>query len=126
MKKKKILFFVTEDWYFLSHRIKLAKYLIEKGYDVSVCCKDTGKIKNIIKEGVNFYNLNIHRKSLSLYNFFFEIFSFRKVLNEVNFDIVHFISLRPIVVGIIASFFIKKKYFATFTGMGFLFIKRGL
>ena len=126
MKKKKILFFVTEDWYFLSHRIKLAKYLIEKGYDVSVCCKDTGKIKNIIKEGVNFYNLNIHRKSLSLYNFFFEIFSFRKVLNEVNFDIVHFISLRPIVVGIIASFYIKKKYFATFTGMGFLFIKRGL
>ena len=27
---KKILFIVTEDWYFISHRLKLAKYLRKK------------------------------------------------------------------------------------------------
>ena len=30
-KNNKILFFVTEDWYFISHRIKLAEHLIKKG-----------------------------------------------------------------------------------------------
>ena len=30
MKKKSILFFVTEDWYFISHRIKLAIFLKKK------------------------------------------------------------------------------------------------
>jgi len=109
----------------LSHRIHLAKYLIKKGYEVSVSCKDTGKIELITSQGIRCYNLNINRKSLSLYNFISEILSFRKILKIANVDIVHFISLRPIAVGILASFFIKKKYFATFTGMGFLFIKKG-
>ena len=47
--KKKILFIVTEDWYFISHRIKLANYLRKKGFEVSVCCRDTGKINDIKK-----------------------------------------------------------------------------
>ena len=34
--KKKFLFIVTEDWYFISHRLKLAKYLIKKGFEVCV------------------------------------------------------------------------------------------
>ena len=50
--KKKILFIVTEDWYFISHRLKLAKYLMKKGFEVSVCCKDTGKINDIKKNGI--------------------------------------------------------------------------
>ena len=48
--KKKILFIVTEDWYFISHRLKLAKYLKKKGIEVSVCCRDTGKINDIKKK----------------------------------------------------------------------------
>tara|TARA_E500000178_G_C17002897_1_gene746624 strand:+ start:554 stop:1669 length:1116 start_codon:yes stop_codon:yes gene_type:complete len=124
--KKKILFFVTEDWYFLSHRIKLAKYLQEKGYQVSVCCKDTGRINELKVKGIICHNLNIKRKSLSLFQFLNELTNFIKTINKVKPNIIHLISLRTITIGILASLFVKGKFFATFTGMGFLFIKKGI
>ena len=112
--KKKILFFVTEDWYFLSHRIKLAKYLQEKGYQVSVCCKDTGRINELKVKGIICHNLNIKRKSLSLFQFLNELTNFIKTINKVKPNIIHLISLRTITIGILASLFVKGKFFATF------------
>lgn len=126
MKKKKIiLFFVTEDWYFLSHRIKLAEYLIKKGLKVHLCCKDTGKISEITSKGVVWHELDIKRKSFSIIQYFYEVFCFIKCCKKVKPALVHFISMRPIITGMLASFFIKSKIVATFTGMGFLFIRKG-
>ena len=121
--KKKILFIITEDWYFISHRLKLAKYLRKKGFEVSVCCRDTGKINDIKKNGIDHYPLSVDRKSLSIIKFFYESISIIKTVRVVNPDIVHLISMRPIIIGIISSFFVNSRFCATFTGMGFLFIK---
>ena len=127
MKKlNKILFFVTEDWYFLSHRIKLAEYLIKKGYKVFVCCKDTGKVSLIKSKGIIWYNIDVKRKSFSLFQYFFEVMSYVKVAREIKPNIIHYISMRPIITGLLASLIIKSKFCATFTGMGFLFIRKGL
>ena len=125
-KNNKILFFVTEDWYFISHRIKLAEHLIKKGFQVSVCCKDTGKASLIQSKGINLYNIDIKRKSISFFQFFFEVIAYIKLAKKVKPDIIHFISMRPIITGLLASLIIKSKFCATFTGMGFLFIKKGL
>ena len=122
--KKKILFIVTEDWYFISHRLKLAKYLRKKGFEVSVCCRDTGKINDIKKNGIAHYPLSVDRKSLSIIKFFNESISIIKTVRVINPDIVHLISMRPIIIGIISSFFVNSRFCATFTGMGFLFIKK--
>ena len=122
--QKKILFIVTEDWYFISHRLKLAKYLIKKGFKVFVCCKDTGNIKDIEENGIIHFNLSIDRKSLSFIQFLKESFCITKIVRNIRPDIVHLISMRPIITGIISSLFVKSNFCATFTGMGFLFIKK--
>ena len=122
--KKKILFIVTEDWYFISHRLKLAKYLIKKGFEIFVCCKDTGKVNEIKKNGIYYFSLNTERKSLSIIKFLKESFSIIKIARNINPDIIHLISMRPIITGTIAAFIIKSRFCATFTGMGFLFIKK--
>ena len=124
--KKKILFIVSEDWYFISHRLKLAKYLRKKGFDVSVCCRNTGKSLDIEKNGIAHYPLSIDRKSLSIIKFFKESISIIKIVKSTNPEIVHLISMRPIIIGIISTFFVNSKFCATFTGMGFLFIKKNL
>ena len=121
--KKKILFIVTEDWYFISHRLKLARYLSQKGFEVSVCCSDTGKINDIKKNGIAHYPLSVDRKSLSIIKFIKESISIIKTVRRVNPEIVHLISMRPIIIGIISTFFVSSRFCATFTGMGFLFIK---
>ncbi len=124
MKKKKILFIVTEDWYFISHRLKLAKYLIEKGFEVCVCCKDTGKAIDIKKNGISCFPLSIDRKSLSFIKFLRESLKIFSIIKKVKPEIVHLISMRPIIIGILSALFVKSKFCATFTGMGFLFIKK--
>ena len=84
--KKKILFIVTEDWYFISHRLKLAKYLRKKDFEVFVCCRDTGKINDIKKQIVQ----RIKQNSLSNLekqlrkNKSIKILDFKKVVQEIN------------------------------------------
>ncbi|MBV68380.1 MAG: hypothetical protein CMJ08_01090 [Pelagibacterales bacterium] len=124
IKKKSILFLVTEDWYFISHRIKLAIFLKKKGYIVHVCCKNTGEFKTITDEGVKCHDIEAKRKSLSTLQLFNEVITFCKCIKKVKPDIVHLISMRPAVVGLLTSLAFKKvKFFVTFTGLGFIFIR---
>ena len=51
---KKIIYLVSEDWYFLSHRLTLAKNAMDRGYIVHVICKDTGMINEIKKHGFKY------------------------------------------------------------------------
>ena len=123
-EKKSILFLVTEDWYFISHRIKLALFLKKKGYIVHVCCKNTGKFKTIIDAGIQCHGIEAKRKSLSTLQLFNEVITFLKCIKKVNPDIVHLISMRPAVIGLLTSLAFKKvKFFVTFTGLGFIFIR---
>ena len=46
-----------------------------------------------------------------------------KIVRNIKPDIVHLISMRPIITGLISSLFFKSNFCTTFTGMGFLFIK---
>ena len=124
-KKKKILFFVSEDWYFISHRLKLALFLLEKNYEVQLCCKDTGSIDYIKQSGIKWHQIEVNRKSLSILHFFKEAIIFSKIFRKLDPDIIHMISMRQIVVGLFAVIFNKKKkIYLTFTGMGFLFTEK--
>ena len=124
-KKKKILFFVSEDWYFISHRLKLALFLLEKNYDVQLCCKDTGSIDYIKQSGIKWHQIEVNRKSLSILHFFKEVIIFSQTFRKFDPDIIHMISMRQIVVGLFAVIFNKKKKIClTFTGMGFLFTEK--
>ena len=124
-KKKKILFFVSEDWYFISHRLKLALFLLEKNYEVQLCCKNTGSIDYIKQSGIKWHQIDVNRKSLSILHFFKEAIIFSRVSRNFDPDIIHMISMRQIVVGLFAVIFNKKKKIClTFTGMGFLFTEK--
>ena len=126
-KSKTVLFFVTEDWYFISHRLKFALFLKDKGFKIHLCSKDTGKFKTIIAKGINCYDIRSQRKSLSGFHFLFEVVSFLKCIKSVRPNILHLISLRPAAVGLLASLFYKNtKVFITFTGLGYIFIRKNL
>ena len=115
IKKKSILFLVTEDWYFISHRLDFAIFLKKNGFDVYLCSKDTGKFKIILEKGIKCYDIRSRRKSLSAIDFFAEVISFIKFAKKLNPNIIHLISLRPAVVGLFASLFLRKiKIFITY------------
>ena len=124
---KKLLFLITEDWYFLSHRLPLALACKEKGYEVYIACKDTGKIDEIKNYGFNCYNLKLYRGYSSIFTIYKNILEVRRVIRATNVSIIHAVSLQSIVLALLATLFNRKiKFIAALTGLGSLFLARSI
>lgn len=123
---KKILFIVNVDWFFISHRLPLAIEALKKGYEVHIACGITDKKEYLESLGLIVHPLNLSRSSTGIKSeikVFSEIY---KILKELNPNITHFVTIKPVLYGGIASRFlsIQKKVFSI-SGLGFIFIKQG-
>ena len=124
---EKLLFLITEDWYFLSHRLPLALACKEKGYEVHIGCKDTGKIDEIKSYGFNCYNLKLYRGYSSIFTIYKNILEVRKLIRATNVSVIHAVSLQSIVLALLATLFNRKiKFIAALTGLGSLFLARSI
>ena len=122
---KKILYIVSEDWYFLSHRLSLALEAKKKGYSVNVLCGDTGKISEIKGYGINCYELISTRSSTSIIALFKEVFNIRTVVKNLNPSIVHLVAFRSILVGLLSLITQNKlKIIVSITGLGSIFLSK--
>lgn len=88
---------VSEDWFFLSHRLAFALFLRDQGYDVAVACADSGRCGEISSRGLAVFPLNIERKSIRLLGLFREFIELWKVTRKVKPDIVHTVALRMVI-----------------------------
>ena len=123
---KKILFVVNVDWFFISHRLPLAIEALQKGYEVHIACGLSDKKEYLESLDLIVHPLNLSRSSTRLKSemkAFSEIYT---ILKEINPDIAHFVTIKPVLYGGIASRFlnIHKKVFSI-SGLGFIFIKQG-
>ena len=73
---KKILFNITEDWFFCSHFLERALVAKEKGYSVFVICKENKHKKFIENHGISFHHIPFNRKSI---NPIYELFILFKI-----------------------------------------------
>ncbi|MEJ2721089.1 MAG: glycosyltransferase [bacterium] len=63
--RRKLLFLVTEDWYFCSHRIPVARAARDAGYDVAVATRVRKHGASIRHEGFRLLPLGWRRRSLN-------------------------------------------------------------
>lgn len=120
-----IVYFVTEDSYFLSHRLPIALHAKKNGHQVFVVTKTTGKEKQIEKYGFELVPINFTRTTLNFANDIFILIKLIKVLRSVSADIIHNVAIKPIILGSISSLFCKNvRVVNAFTGMGFLFTSK--
>ena len=99
----RILYVVTEDWYFLSHRLPMARAAKQAGYEVHVATRLKDGKGAIEREGFVPHGLNWSRGSLSPWGSLSAIFELRRLLRALNPDILHNISLKPVLLGTTAS-----------------------
>jgi len=98
-KRQKILFLITEDWYFWSHRLPLARAAKKAGFEVVIATR-VHKHKNLIEnEGFKLIPLNISRKSKNPYKEFLSILKITKIYRREKPDIVHHVTLKPVLYG---------------------------
>tara|TARA_A100001015_G_C15042712_1_gene740900 strand:- start:3970 stop:5097 length:1128 start_codon:yes stop_codon:yes gene_type:complete len=121
---KTILFLVNVDWYFISHRLLIAKKAIAKGYNVNVACLDTGRSDEIKAIGAIFINLPISRSSINPFRELNTLIYIHKIFKKVNPDIVHNISIKAVIYGsLISKLFTSIHLVNAISGLGYNFTK---
>lgn len=119
---KKILYFVSEDWYFCSHRLPIARAAKKSGFEV-VVVTNVDKYKKIIKnEGFRLIPIKLNRRGKNPLKELSIILKLIKILKNEKPDIIHNVALKPIIYGSIAALFSAKSYVVNaFAGMGYIF-----
>ena len=125
MDNKKILFIVNVDWFFASHRLPIALEAIKYGYEVHVATTVTDRSLLPEGSGLIIHSLHMHRsRSGAIFSEFFEIFS---VIRAVSPDVLHLVTIKPVLFGGLAARLIGvRAVVSAVSGLGFVFVSRGL
>jgi len=122
LNKKIILFVVNVDWFFISHRLVIAEAVIKRGYKVYVAAKNTGQKEIIEQKGIHFINLDITRSGLNPIKELKLVFSLYKIYSCIKPDIIHHITLKPVLYGsLVSKFFKSPKIVNAISGLGYNF-----
>lgn len=123
MGNKKLLIVVDTDWFFLSHRLPIAIAAVADGLSVSVLATDTGHSKEITKHDINFVPFDFRRNGLNPLTEVKIIYKLQQVYKQLKPDIVHHVSMKIIMNGIVACKLAGISYVINaVTGMGSYFL----
>jgi glycosyltransferase involved in cell wall biosynthesis len=114
-----LLFVVTEDWYFVSHRLALAVAARKAGLDVAVATRVGNQGDTIRAAGIRLvpFNLSRHRG-----NPIRELAALVRLYRGERPDIVHHVALKPVVYGTLAAWLARvPARVNAVAGLGWLF-----
>lgn len=126
--QQRLMFVVTEDWYFVSHRLPLARAARDAGYEVLVATRLGAKAETIRREGFTAINLTKMRRTGR--NPFKELSAIAELVGLYRThlpDIVHHIAMKPVLYGSIAARIAGvRRVINNLAGLGFVFSSRSL
>ncbi len=102
-RRPKLLFVVTEDWYFVSHRLELAIAARQAGYDVAVATRVDRHARQITDAGLALYPVPFNRGGLNPLEEFRTLIRLARIYRREAPDIVHHVALKPVIYGSIAA-----------------------
>ncbi len=123
----RVMFVVTEDWYFRSHRLPVARALRDAGCRVAVACRVAGHGAAIESEGFALFPLPLSRRSLGPLHLAASIRHIARAYRAFRPDIVHLVALKPAVLGGLAARLTGVPgRVAAIAGLGYTFSSRRL
>lgn len=127
MPKPRILYLVTEDWYFLKHRSPLARAARDAGYEVHVATAPGAREAEIRAMGFAYHPLALERRDMNPLTQWRTIGRIKDLYRQVRPDLAHHVALKPILYGGSAARFPGGPAVVNaITGLGFVFLDGGL
>lgn len=124
---KTILYLVTEDWYFWSHRLPFARAARDHGAKVIVACRYTNHRDRIQAEGFLPIDIPFDRSGLNPIKDFRTLRAITEIYRRERPDLVHHVAMKPVLYGGIAAFrTCIPNIVNAMAGLGFLFIATGV
>jgi len=125
-RRPTLMYLVTEDWYFLSHRLPMALAALRAGYDVHVATRVTRDGVKIAQHGFTLHALSWERGSLNPVRLISVIREIRAVYRKYAPDIVHHVALQPAIVGSLAAIGLPMVRLNALAGLGYGFTSTSL
>jgi glycosyltransferase involved in cell wall biosynthesis len=123
----KILYLITEDWFFVSHFLPMVRAARDCGFDVAVATRVRADGERLEAEGLSVIPIESERGSTSLLAGLRDAVQLMKIVRRERADIVHCIALRPVVIGgVVTRLAGSGMLVLAPTGLGHLWIERGL
>jgi glycosyltransferase involved in cell wall biosynthesis len=120
----KILYLVTEDWFFCRHFLPMARAAFGRGFQVVVAARPSVAVHQIRAEGFAFVEWSNDRGSMSPWELTRSIAKLVAIVRLERPDIVHCISVRVALLGGIAARMAKAKGIVLApTGLGDLWLR---
>jgi glycosyltransferase involved in cell wall biosynthesis len=127
MYKKKLLFIVNVDWFFISHRLPIALAAIEKGFEVHLACGITDRKRELETLGIVVHPISISRSGTSILKEITVLKEMNAVVKNILPDIVHLVTIKGAIYGgLVTRFKDIKVRVASISGLGFVFIDEGI
>lgn len=125
MSNKCLLFVVNCPAFFLSHRLPLALSARDEGFNVQIATMDGKHVEKIEQMGFVHHVLPLSRSGRNPLKELFTFFSMWRLFRQVRPDLVHLVTIKPVLYGGIAARMLKVPgVISAISGLGFLFTKR--
>jgi len=120
----RLVYLVTEDWYFVSHRLPLAIAAQAAGYSVTVATRCGDKAEEIRAAGISVIPFEMARRGLNPFGLLREVWAVARLYRKLRPDLVHHVALRPVVVGGLAARLSGvNRVVSAIAGMGYAFAR---
>jgi len=121
-----ILFFITEDWYFWSHRLSLARAARDAGFRVLVATRVHQHREHIEKENFQLIPISLERRNKNIIKEIFSILDIIKIYHREKPAIVHHVAIKPVIYGSLAARISGVPCVVNaLTGLGLIFVAQG-
>jgi glycosyltransferase involved in cell wall biosynthesis len=124
----KLLFLVTEDWYFCSHRLPVARAARDAAFAVSVATRVRDHGEAIRAEGFVLHSLGWKRRGDGLFGHLRALVEIVRLYHRERPDIVYHVALKPVLFGGLAvrlAIFRRPATVSAVTGLGIEFTRAG-
>ena len=101
--RRKLIFLVTEDWYFWSHRLPMAEAARDAGFEVAVATRETAHGERIRAAGFALHPLNWRREDLGLVGNLAAVLEIYRLYRRERPFLVHHVALKPALLGGLAA-----------------------
>ena len=120
--RPRVIYLVTEDWYFMSHRLPMARAARAAGFEIHVATRVDRHGPAIEAEGFHLHPISWRRGSLDPRDLLRVMREVRKLYRSAKPDLAHHVALPATVVGSLAATGLPVVCLNAMTGLGTMFI----
>ncbi|WP_367849020.1 glycosyltransferase family 4 protein [Rhodoferax sp. WC2427] len=95
----KLLYFISEDWFFCSHFLDRAKLAQSQGFEIVVLAREGRHAQRIKDAGFRIVGLDMERSSTQLWKEWQVLRQVWRVYGQEKPDVLHHVALKPIIYG---------------------------